>query len=76
MCRILALSSNTLFNNLHVHIQKETGKRPHKTVVCLNTCLIIIKYTANRNNNIQNSHLSKVFGNVKNPYIINQSHMF
>jgi hypothetical protein len=60
MCLILTLSRNTLSNNLHVHIQKETGKRAHKTVVCLNMCLIIIKYTANRNNNIQNSHPSKV----------------
>ena len=62
MCLILTLSSNTLSNNLHVHVQKEIGKRPHKTVGCLNTCLIIIKYTANRNNNI--GHTSNIYNTV------------
>ena len=37
---------------------------------------ILIIYTSYFIFIIQNSHLSKVFGNVKNPYIIDQNHIF
>jgi hypothetical protein len=62
---------NTTFNNISailwrsVLLVEETG-----VAICTSFPTKKNSFPA-----ITNSHLSKVFGNVKNPYIINQNHI-